>query len=372
MSDDTYRLNSRIATDEKEYLIQTLNDQNRLCVTSSIFSDGELLETRDEKLDDGLTPQDTLQRVKDAHEERTKELEFLVDVYKDVMAGGKEDQMIYLGEALFYKCMYREAERLFTSAAQLNPEAHQAWINIGLVNFELRKWSDACNAYSRAVELRPRFADYRNHLGEAHLALDSCKRAVIEFEEAVKLNVYYGDAYLNLALAYILNAVRREDFKLFSTHTERTAEMLRKSEMIMPDMIDQTYLDGKKALERGDLEQTFQKLLSVREKRKADRRRGFSNSYLKFMIGTKQMNEKFLSRRIKNLKDALSINPHFADLHNDLAIAYTLLGSYIHQKAVEEYEKALTINPDFEKAKRNLKLSQNELKGFEVLMKAIL
>lgn len=372
MNDDTYRLNSRVTIDDKEYLIQTLNDRNRRCVTSSVFSDGELLETRDEQLESNVSPQDTLQRVKDAHEERTREIEFLVDLYKHALAEGDEEQMIHLGEALLYKRMHREAEKLFKSAVQTNPEAHQAWVNLGLVHFELRKWSEACEEFSKAVEMRPKFADYRNHLGEAYLALDSCKRAVIEFEEAVKLNVYYGEAYLNLALAYILNAIRREDFKLFSTHGERTAEMLRKSEMIMPDMIDQVYLDGKKSLERGDLEQAFQKLLSIREKRKAAKRRGFANSYLKFMLGAKQINERFLTRRIKNLKDAIAVNPHFADLHNDLAIAYTLLGSYIHQKAVEEYQKALTINPDFEKAKRNLKLSQNELKGFEVLMKAIM
>jgi tetratricopeptide (TPR) repeat protein len=240
------------------------------------------------------------------------------------------------------------------------------------VQFQLGGWQDARASFSKCVELCPEFADYRNHLGEAYLALDSCKRAVIEFEKAVKINVYYGDAYLNLALAYVLNAIRREDFKLFSNQAEKTAELLKKAEMIMPDMVDQAYLEGKKYLEEGDLENAFQRLLAVREGRKEQKWQEFSSSYIKFMLGANRVDEGLLTRRIKSLKRAISINPHYADLHHELAIAYTLLGSFIHRKAVEEYEEALTINPDFARAKRNLKLAENEIRGFEALVKAIM
>jgi len=83
------------------------------------------------------------------------------------------------------------------------------------------------------------------------------------------------------------------------------------------------------------------------------------------MLGSSHINEKLLTRRIKNLKRAIAINPHYADLHHDLAIAYTLLGSFINTKAIEEYKRALAINPDFAKAKRNLKLAENEIKDMQ-------
>ncbi len=372
MNEETYRLNSRLSTEEGEYLVQTLNDNNRWCVTSSLFSDGILLESRDETIDRNASPEEMLQLVKETHEDRTKELEYLITVYGEVLNSQNPEQMQYLGEALFFKKMNHEAMRLFRSAVELRAEFHQAWKNLGLVYFEMQSWKEACEAFLRAVELRPNFADYRNRLGEAYLALDSCKRAVIEFDEAVKINVYYGEAYLNLALAYILNAIRREDFKLFSSYSDSTTEMLQKAEVLMPDMANQEYLEAKKYFEKGELEHAFQKLLNVREKRKRASRNRFSNSYMKFMLGSNQVNERFLSRRIKSIKEEIAINPHYADLHHDLAVAYTLMGSYIHQKAVEEYDKALSINPEFEKARRNLKLSQNELKGFQILIKAIM
>jgi Flp pilus assembly protein TadD len=365
-------LNSRLATSEKEYLVQTINDQNRMRVLSSVFSEGELIDTQEETLETGIQSEEVLRRVKEAHEERTKELEYLIEMYGEVSRGDQAEQMLYLGQALYYKKMFSESAKLFARASELRPEYHEVWNQLGIVRFALGNRQEACTAFSKCVELKPNYADYRNHLGEAYLALDSCKRAVIEFEEAIRINVYYGEAYLNLALAYILNAILREDFKLFSNQNEKTEEMLKKAEMIMPEISDQEYLEGRKFLERGDLEKAFQRFLLVRERRKDSRRLEFSNSYLKFMLGSSQVNEKLLTRRIKHLKSTIAVNPHFADLHYDLAVAYTLLGSFIHTKAVEEYNKALAINPDYERAKRNLKIAENELKGFDVLIRALI
>lgn len=372
MSDETYRLNSRFATSEREYLVQTISDANRGRVVSSIFVEGTLLETQEESFDSGTTPEEVLKRVKETHEERSKEVQYLVDIYKSVVKGDDIQQMVYLGQALLYKKMYAEAIMLFSQATAVDAEYHQAWAHLGIAQFQTNKWEDACQSFSRCVELRPNFADYRNNLGEALLAVESCKRAVLEFEEAIKTNVYYGEAYLNLGLAYVLNAIRREDFKLFSNQREKTDEMLRKAEVIMPDMVDQTYLEGKKYLDQGDLENALQKLLASRERRRQRRWREFSDSYMKFMLGANKVNERLLTRRIKSLQTAILTNPHYADLHHELAIAYTLLGSFIHRKAVEEYESALRINPEFDRAKRNLKLAENEIKGFEVLVKAIM
>jgi len=372
MSDQTYRLNSRLASTEKEYLVQTINDLHRNRVLSSVFSEGELIEASEESLENGIDAGEVLRRVKEAHEEKTQELEYLIDMYREAIKGQEIDRMVHLGQTLLYKKMLSEAGSLFQRATELDPESPSAWAHLGATHFMTGKWQESCEALTKSVELRPHFADYRNQLGEAYLALDSCKRAVIEFEEAIKINVYYGEAYLNLALAYILNAIRREDFKLFSTQTEMTTEMLNKAEMIMPEAINQDFIDGRNALGKGDLDKAFQKFLNVRETNREQKHKDFSGSYLKFMLGSSQINEKLLTRRIKNLKRSIAVNPHYADLHHDLAIAYTLLGSFIHKKAGEEYNKALAINPGFDRARRNLKLAENEVKGFDALLRAIM
>jgi hypothetical protein len=54
-----------------------------------------------------------------------------------------------------------------------------------------------------------------------------------------------------------------------------------------------------------------------------------------------------------------------------LAVAYTLMGRFIHSKAIQEYQEALKINPQFERAKKSLKLAENEFRGFDALVKVI-
>ncbi|HEQ98208.1 MAG TPA: tetratricopeptide repeat protein [candidate division Zixibacteria bacterium] len=372
MTQQAFKLNTRLATGDKEYLIQTVNDDHGRRVLTSLFSNGELLETFEETFDAGIKNDDLKKLVNSTHEDKKRELEQLIDLYQKSSEITDPGNLHYLGQALYYKRMYHESIKLLERAVELDPEFHEGFLSLGVVQFSLNKFKDACQSFSRAVELRPGYADYRNHLGESFLALDSCKRAVIEFDEALKLNIYYGEAYLNQAMAYILNAIRREDFNLFTNQEEMTGKALEKASVIMPDIVDQDFLEGQKFFEQGNLEKAFAKFLTCREKRRQKKDAESSSFYLKFMLGTGRLNEKMITRRIKSLQNALSNNPHYPDLHYELAVAFTLLGRYIHEKAVEEYKKALSVNPDFERAQKNLKLAENELKGTEVIIKAIL
>ncbi len=372
MTQQAFKLNTRLATGDKEYLIQTINDASGRKVLSSIFSDGQLLDTFEESFDRELGLEELKKLVNTTHEDRRRELEQLVDMYRN--AGDNDDprSLDYIGQALFFKHMYLEAAKLFDKAVRIDPDFHEGWCHLGQVQFALNLYTEACQTFARAVELRPAFADYHNNLGEAFMALDSCKRAVIEFDEALKLNIYYGEAYLNQGLAYMLNAIRREDFNLFANQEEMTRNAIDKASVIMPDIVDQDFREGQKFFEQGNLEKAFAKFLACREKRRRLKTSETSNFYFKFMLGSDQLNEKIISRRIKYLQNAISNNPHYADLHYELAVAFTMLGRFIHGKAIDEYKKALSINPDFERARKNLKLAENELKGSDVIIQAIL
>lgn len=368
---ENYRLNSRIASPEREYLIQTTNDSATHRIRSSIFSDGVLLETSEEDFFPNLPEPELLELVKNTHKERKEEVEHLFERFKEALGSEDVEQIDYLGLALMYKRMFAEAEALFRHATTLRPEAHEPLNHLGMVLMIRQSFPEAAEVFDRCVKLQPKFADYHNNLGEAFLAINSCKRAMIEIDEAINLNIYYGDAYFNKALGYILNAVKREDFQLFSEHQNKTQEMLDKAVVICPDYNDRNLEEGKSLLERGELESAYDKLVQARENKKARRYREFSGVYLKFMLGADKVDEKILARRIKHLKDEISRNPHFPDLHYDLAVSYTLMGRFVHSKAIHEYQEALKINPDFERAKRSLKLAENEFRGFDVLVKVI-
>jgi tetratricopeptide (TPR) repeat protein len=368
---ENFRLNSRVASPEREYLIQTFNDPTQNRIRSSIFTNGVLLDTVEEEFGANTPEPELLELVKSTHRERKEEVEHLLQKFHDAMQSEDVEQLNSLGLAMLFKRMFPEAESLFRRAATFNPDGHEYWNYLGIVLMAQGKPKEAVEPFDRCVSLQPKFADYRNNLGEAFLAIGSCKRAMIEFEEAITLNLYYGDAYFNKALTYILNAIRREDFKLFSEHSGKTLEMLERAVIICPEFQVPTFTEGKDLFEQGDLEAAFHKLLYVREQRKERRYREFSDVYLRFLLSADKVDDRVLARRIKQLKDAIGKNPHYPDLHYELAVAYTLLGRYTHSKAIQEYQEALKINPNFERAKRSLKLAENEFRGFDVLIKVI-
>ncbi len=63
--------------------------------------------------------------------------------------------------------------------------------------------------------------------------------------------------------------------------------------------------------------------------------------------------------------------PSHADIYKDLGLAYCMLRNYINEKAINSFQRALEINPEFEKAQRNFKLSSYERTGSEIFLKAI-
>jgi hypothetical protein len=60
------------------------------------------------------------------------------------------------------------------------------------------------------------------------------------------------------------------------------------------------------------------------------------------------------------------------DVYHELGFAYAVLGVSVTSKALSNFEKALQINPAYEKARKNLKLIQYDQRGFRTMLQAIL
>jgi tetratricopeptide (TPR) repeat protein len=98
-----------------------------------------------------------------------------------------------------------------------------------------KRWSDAEEAYRRAIETAPGFADFRCKHGQVLLQLDEIEQAIAEFREAVTINPRYTDAYAMLGVA--LRRAGREDealeafraaLQLDPGHAVASVETLRK------------------------------------------------------------------------------------------------------------------------------------------------
>jgi len=151
------------------------------------------------------------------------------------------DLQFNLGRAYFLKEHYDIAEQKFIRALKLKPEFSEARLNLGLVYLQLKRWDEAVfqfklvtedifyqnhdlaavnlgiaymnkGEYGRAlvtlrsvVENDPRNPIAKVYLGQVYLKADKVELAIMEFNNALKINKNYANAYYNLGLAHMKN-----------------------------------------------------------------------------------------------------------------------------------------------------------------------
>lgn len=355
---ESYRLNSKIIEEGKEYFIQTTNDVKAGIIRTSLFQNGELLDTAVLPHSEDVGEAEVLSMVKAAHQDKKSELEYLLKSYKEIIKGGQPRQMYHLGAAMLYKKMVLEAQHLFRAAIKMQPDFHEAYFSLAHANLILGHNDDAVDAAMKAVDLKPEYADYRNTLGEAFLEMESCKRAVIEFEKAIEANVYYADAYFNLAMARILNAIRKEDYELSADLTSKCTDLLKKAVLIYPDYQTALYNQAISTLSSGDLKKAYTILNNVREEKKEKVRQEKAAHFQRYLIYTDWLSEEAIGDRIKLLEDQINKNPDYVDLYYDLAISHLHQACFSWNKGLENFKKALVINKNMEKARKALNLSE--------------
>ena len=91
-----------------------------------------------------------------------------------------------------------EAESFYRRALQLEPDFITAWMNLGLVHFELGNYEAAEEFEREALRLDPEQADAHNHLGMIHYKRGRIAEAENCFRNALRLNPAHPHATLNL------------------------------------------------------------------------------------------------------------------------------------------------------------------------------
>ncbi|MDX9858201.1 MAG: tetratricopeptide repeat protein [candidate division Zixibacteria bacterium] len=347
---ETYRLSSKLREKDSEYLIQTSNDSTVGAVSTSIFINGILAERTTQAHPEQVDPQDVLALVKSSHGEKKKEIESLLSAYRQAISQAEPDTMYHLGTAFYFKGFYAEARELFYQTAASGTEYHQAYNFLAVTELALNNAQEAVQNGARAVAMRPRFADYRNNYGEALLAVDDYKGAIEQFEQATEINMYYGDAYFNLAIAHIVEAVRQPDRERWGARLGRIGDCLKKAGLIYEIYRNPRTEQAVALLQRGELREALTALKAVREAKREAGRREYAAFHTRFLLVPGWMSEKVVADRIAFLKAELQKNPTYVDLYAELSQCYLEQSKMAWQKAIDNYRKTTEINPSLRRA----------------------
>lgn len=368
-----FSLETKICIKEREYHLRTSNNVFENKVISSLFEGGEVICSREVSYDHKLDEDSVFKLIKSIHEEEKGELESLMRISKKLSETDHAEAHNKLGLAFLQRKMYKEAIDEFMQAIDKDTQFPEAYCNLGIACVELGMYKEATDVYVRAINLAPGYADFHNNLGKIYLKQKKCKKAINEFKKAIGLNPYYGEAHYNLGLAYMINALEKEEYEYATSLYDRTMKELETAVQINPSYENRQFHEGKEKLADGNIEEALRKFELALES--APRQQEFSlplNFYLRFLYDEENLDEESILQYVKTLEKMLEKNPDYADLRNHLGVAYTILCRYINRKAVKQFQLALETNPKYRTASRNLKLAENDSKGFHVLLSAIL
>jgi len=174
----------------------------------------------------------------------------------------------------------------------------------GLIHHKDGMLDEAINAYKKAIEQFPNFAEAYNNIGIALKEQGKLKEALEAYSKTLNIKPNYAEAYNNIGVA--LNAQGKR---------EEAIEAYNKATAIKPDYAEAYYNIGNTFKEQGKLEDA-----------------------------------------IEAYNKATNIKPDYAEAYNNIGIALNEQGK--REEAIEAYNKATAIKPDYAEAYNNLSFTK--------------
>jgi len=356
-----------------KYLLQTSTNGFSNKIVSTIFREGTVVASKNMNHRTGL-PEVELQKVTEQfHQQQKAELELLFNLAQKFDGNTNQKIIELIGKVFLRKNFINEAIHLFERFLEEHDQEHSIFFYLGEAHFRNKDFQSAGEAFLKAVSLKPEFADYQNRLGLAYLGQGACKQAMNAFNQAIEINVYYAAAYFHCGLTYIKNAIVRDDYELSIDLEAKATHALEYASQLNPAYKRAEYIEGLAALKNKNYEEALGKFqMAETAIELPDPRQLVESFYLKLISNKEQIDVVFIWDYIKELNLLMKKYPSYADLYNDLGIAYCILGAHFQKEAANYFDKALQRNSEYFKARKNKKLVANENRGLEYLIDTLL
>jgi tetratricopeptide (TPR) repeat protein len=375
--------NDNVTVSGRTFHIQTASNIKKGTARCEVFEQGKLIATHDldferRKLFDENSLEKRIRNiVSSLHQETIDEIELMFQISEKVKFLKHAPSNIKLGLIFLRNNLFADAIEQFETALSIEPDSGEALNNLGLCYIHIGQNGKAIKNLQKALEKGHKFADVYQNLGLAFLNEKQHYKALKGLQESVRINPQYHRAHYNLAIVYLESVLNDKSDELLpppSIRIERAQQQLRKLDNLNLPTFDKIYSKCVSAIENSDLETAILTLKTNRDRvfpPEIDSLIGM-DFYLKFMYGGRKLNKDIIKKFEERLTTAIEKNADFADLWNNLGIVHLIQCRNLFLQALNEFDRALEINPSFDKALKNKKLVENDGKEFLILLRAIL
>jgi tetratricopeptide (TPR) repeat protein len=275
-----------------------------------------------------------------------------------------------LGTAYSKRNQIDKAIPLYERAIEINPNLEQPHINLGEALERQNKLDEAMVHYQTALKIKPNLPEAHNNIGGILAKQGKTDEAIPYYQAAIELRPHYALAHFNLARAlvdkgdieqgtrhfyivlehqpeYAEAHIKLGDLFLSLGEREKAINHYMAALQIDPNRVEVYNNLGIALMQEGKIEaaiRQFQKALQLKPAFE------MAENNLKRAV----VIQKELEAEIARLQTLLKENPGNVEMHFQLGNLYFRKGD--QHTAMEQYKKALQLNPKFLPALNNLAL----------------
>jgi len=241
--------------------------------------------------------------------------------------------LVQQGTSLHKQGNFAEAQVIYEQVLLSQPNQFDALQLLGVLFVQIKKYSQAVEFLSKALEINPNHAGAYSNRGIALKELKRFDEALANYDQAIAINAGYLDAYSNRG--NVLQELKRFDEAL-NSYDQAIA--------INPDYTEAYYNRGNtlKELKRFDEAlNSYDQAIAINP--------DYAEAY--YNHGTILQELKRLDEALNSYDQAIRINPNYAEAYYNRGV---ILQEFKRlDEALNSYDQAIRINPDYVNANWN-------------------
>ncbi len=376
-------LNQNISVKGRQFHIQTATNIEDGYIRTEVFEQGRLLfseyskyERRDDSAEGGVELR--MRGIVDQfHHSVISGLETLFDLSEILDSQQHSISHHRLGAIFLSLHLYDKSEKHLRKAIDIDPNFYSSYITLGRCYFFQKRYQHAMQILETVLREDIKYPDLYNLLGLITMEQKSYIPALNHFRQAIKLNPNYKEAFYNL-----ISAIQK---RLNLLKMENKLEEVQKNLDFLGMVLERIIKIGTE--EDQLLVSQVQQALAAKNYGKIQsliydyRNKLFFNTLTPENIGYEfYLWLRYLPDRLdydtlryfdEKISGTLSANPNFPDMWNYLALIHLMLCRDYFLRGLDNFKEATKINPKFTKARKNLRLVENDGREFLTLIKAV-
>lgn len=370
MAVENFELREEVKRGNEKYFLHTTFQPDNEVIRTQFYKQGQCFNTETRELESG---DEAVRTAKSFHNKNRDDFTLLLDTREKIRSSDRSSEHIKMARALFLRNLYMEAIEEAETAIEKGEGSAEPYKIIANARFGLGQLDKAMKAVDRGLELTDGYPDLYNLKGKIYLRRDQCRQAMKAFSRATEINCYYGEPYLNILRVHARNSLIKQDYELSRDMKNDFDKYLDKAASLNPGLNAETVKRIRKLAGEDDFEGVLEQLQPDGLKNGSrDVDNAVISLYITLLRSGTGINEEEIDHYLGKIEKLIDQNPNYPDLFNSLGVLYVAKSKVIMDKAGQAFNQALDINSDYEKAKRNIRLSDNERQGIFILLKALL